>query len=77
MRRHYGREIAAFDIHTQRVDVYGEDAGYDERVLLLYDGLHYDALALAQYPGAPEAMDVSILPVCDCRSMCICMHTAF
>lgn len=69
VHRHYGREIAAFDIHTQRVDVYGEDAGYEERVLLLYDGLHYDALALAQFPGAPEDMDVSVMVV---RWSCVC-----
>lgn len=45
--RHYAREIAAFDIQTQRVDVYGQGEGYTERAMLLYDGLHYDALAQA------------------------------
>ena len=46
-RRYYGREIAAYDIQTQRCDVYGSEEGYTERVMVLYDGLHYDALALA------------------------------
>ncbi len=32
---------------TQRCDVYGSEEGYRERVMLLYDGIHYDALALA------------------------------
>ena len=45
--RHFGKEIAAFDIHTQRMDLYGEGDEYKERVMLIYDGLHYDALAIA------------------------------
>ena len=45
--RHFGREIAAHDIQTKRCDVYGQGKGYRERVMLIYDGLHYDALALA------------------------------
>eukprot|EP00955_Chlamydomonas_euryale_P029980 316285-Chlamydomonas_euryale.AAC.1 len=42
------------------MDVYGQDAGYAERVMLLYDGLHYDALAVAAFEGAPEELDVTI-----------------
>ena len=45
--RHFGREIAAYDIQTKRVDVYGQDQGYAERTMVIYDGLHYDALAQA------------------------------
>ena len=56
---HLKKEIAAFDIQTQRVDVYGQGKGYAERVLLLYDGLHYDALAVAAAVGAPEGKDVT------------------
>lgn len=60
--RYYGREIAAFDIQTKRVDVYGQDAGYTERAMVIYDGLHYDALAVAASLGAGEALDVTVLP---------------
>ena len=45
--RHFGREIAAHDIQTKRCDVYGSGEGYQERVMLIYNGLHYDALAHA------------------------------
>ena len=45
--RHFARQIAAYDVQTRRCDVYGQDAGYSERVMLIYDGLHYDALAIA------------------------------
>jgi hypothetical protein len=32
--------------------------------MLLYDGLHYDAMAVAAFDGAPEELDVTILQVC-------------
>ena len=57
-----GKEIAAFDIQTERVDVYGQGSGYSERVLLVYDGLHYDALAVAAGVGAAEGRDVAVIP---------------
>ena len=50
------------------MDVYGSDQDYRELVMVLYDGLHYDALAVAPYPGAPEDMDVTRLPVGTART---------
>jgi ubiquitin thioesterase OTU1 len=49
----YRREIAAYCIQTKRCDVYGEGKGYRERAMVVYDGLHYDALAVA--PDGSEA----------------------
>ncbi len=34
-----------------RCDVYGEGNGYHERVMVIYDGLHYDALAMGGQKG--------------------------
>ena len=34
-------------MQTKRCDVYGQGSGYPLRGMLIYDGLHYDALALA------------------------------
>ena len=34
-------------MQTQRCDVYGQGSGFPQRSMLIYDGLHYDALALA------------------------------
>merc|ERR1712176_872972 len=39
-------EIAAFDISTVRRDLYGEGCRYKQRVMLIYDGIHYDAIAI-------------------------------
>lgn len=58
-------EISAFDVQTQRVDTYGEGNGYGKRILVIYDGLHYDALALAAYEGAPEHLDETMFDVGD------------
>jgi hypothetical protein len=38
LSQHLRREIAAFDIQTTRVDIYGQGAGYSERVMVIYDG---------------------------------------
>ncbi|KAK9084836.1 hypothetical protein Sjap_025247 [Stephania japonica] len=59
----YGREIAAYDIQTTRCDLYGQESKYPERVLLIYDGLHYDALAMSPAEGAPEEFDQTIFAV--------------
>lgn len=56
----FGREIAAYDIQTKRCDVYGQDGGHAERVMLIYDGLHYDALAVA---GETLCLFPTLLPV--------------
>ncbi|XP_057827523.2 OVARIAN TUMOR DOMAIN-containing deubiquitinating enzyme 2 [Cryptomeria japonica] len=60
---YYGREIAAYDIQTTRCDLYGQGKGYTERVMLIYDGLHYDALAMTPSKNAPEEVDQTIFPV--------------
>ncbi|KAA8526977.1 hypothetical protein F0562_008794 [Nyssa sinensis] len=60
---YYGREIAAYDIQTTRCDLYGQGSNYHERVMLIYDGLHYDALAMSPSDGAPEDFDQTIFAV--------------
>lgn len=45
----YQCEICVVDTQTVRIDRFGEDAGYSRRVLLIYDGIHYDPLQ-RQFP---------------------------
>eukprot|EP01006_Ploeotia_vitrea_P024536 TRINITY_DN57358_c0_g1_i1.p1 TRINITY_DN57358_c0_g1~~TRINITY_DN57358_c0_g1_i1.p1 ORF type:complete len:341 (+),score=29.70 TRINITY_DN57358_c0_g1_i1:29-1051(+) len=49
-------EIAAVDIKTTRVDVYGQDQEeeYHRRVYLLYDGIHYDGIGFRFCEGIDE-----------------------
>ncbi|CAL5023839.1 unnamed protein product [Urochloa decumbens] len=69
LSEYYGREIAAYDIQTTRCDLYGQEKNYSERVMLIYDGLHYDALAMSPAEGAPEEFDLTIFPVNHNRSI--------
>ncbi|GAB4846152.1 OTU protein [Ancistrocladus abbreviatus] len=66
---YYGREIAAYDIQTARCDLYGQDRNFSERVMLIYDGLHYDALAVSPFEGAPEEFDQTIFTVHNNRTI--------
>lgn len=62
---HFKRKIAVFDIRTKRFDVFAEDKPYEEMGMLLYDGIHYDALALAPFADAPEDFDQTIVKASD------------
>ena len=44
------------------MDRYGE-GNYEQRGWLLYDGIHYDAVAVAAFPDAPEVVDLTLQPV--------------
>ncbi|XP_037535241.1 ubiquitin thioesterase OTU1 [Nematolebias whitei] len=51
LSKFYQCEICVVDTQTVRVDRFGEDAGYHKRVLLIYDGIHYDPLQ-KEMPGS-------------------------
>ncbi|KYR00650.1 C2H2-type zinc finger-containing protein [Tieghemostelium lacteum] len=59
LSNHYKVEIAAFDIITKIMYCYGEDQKYQKRVFLIYDGIHYDALALCLVKNGDEDFDVT------------------
>lgn len=51
LSQEFGIEIAAFDIQTKRVDMYGQNEAYKERVFVVYDGtsdlyFHFSVLYL-------------------------------
>ena len=45
LAKHFRKRIHACDVRTQRVDVYGAEEGFREAVFVIYDGIHYDAMA--------------------------------
>lgn len=47
LSKFYQCEICVVDTQTVRIDRFGEDAGYTKRVLLIYDGIHYDPPSVA------------------------------
>lgn len=42
--KYYETEIVAIDVKNTILNRFGEDSHYNQRMLLLYDGLHYDPL---------------------------------
>lgn len=44
---YYKAEICAFDVTNPRGNIFGEGNNYDTRAYLIYDGIHYDVLAIS------------------------------
>lgn len=60
---HYSTQIVAWDIQTLRPLRFGEGKGYKQCVHLVYDGIHYDALALSileDVPPESEDFDITV-----------------
>ena len=56
---HYTVEIAAIEIKSQTCYYYGQNKGYKERIYLLYDGIHYDAIVFSDDPDGNDTTGVS------------------
>ncbi|KMZ59325.1 Ubiquitin thioesterase OTU1 [Zostera marina] len=69
LSEYYKREIAAYDVQTMRCDLYGQEHNFDERVMVIYDGLHYDALAMSPAEDVPEEFDQTIFSVRNDRTI--------
>jgi len=68
LAKHFGVRINAYDIRTQRKDCYGgADDGVNAAVAtggtcyVVYDGIHYDALALAASSSSSEDGDITVV----------------
>jgi len=64
LAEHYKTEILAVDIQTLRIDRFGQGAGFTKAVFVIYNGIHFDALAVG-VPGAEaaEASDQTVFDV--------------
>ncbi|KAK3101569.1 hypothetical protein FSP39_004541 [Pinctada imbricata] len=61
LSQYYGIEIDVVDTQSGRIDRFGEDQHYNERILVIYDGIHYDPLFLEPLvPGEPVNTKFSI-----------------
>jgi len=52
-------EIVALDIIRNRHDVYGTEQEYKRRIYVIYDGIHYDAVAYCFDPQLPPDMETT------------------
>lgn len=46
LSHHFGVEIDSIDVATGSVHRFGEDKAYENRAIIVYSGIHYDALTL-------------------------------
>ncbi|RWS29878.1 ubiquitin thioesterase OTU1-like protein [Leptotrombidium deliense] len=46
LTKYYSIEIVVVDTQNVRLNHFGEDMNYQNRILLIYDGIHYDPLVL-------------------------------
>lgn len=58
LANYYQTEIAVIDCQTARIDRFGEDKTYSERIFLLYDGVHYDPLVLEAPDGSGAILEL-------------------
>ncbi|ODQ56486.1 OTU-domain-containing protein [Saitoella complicata NRRL Y-17804] len=61
LSKEFGVEIASVDVGTGRVDRFNEEAG--RRCLVVYSGIHYDALALSPVYASPGEHDQTLFDV--------------
>lgn len=56
----FHKQIVCIDVKTNRADIYGEDKNYDQRIYLLYNGVHYDPLVMNLDLSADPSTDITI-----------------
>ncbi len=61
----FRKQIVCIDVKTNRADIYGEDKKYDQRIYLLYNGVHYDPLVMNFDIGADPTTDITIFDSTD------------
>jgi ubiquitin thioesterase OTU1 len=54
LSKYYKCEICVVDIRTGRIDRFGEDCFYLQRVFIIYDGIHFDPLYLQKKIHEPD-----------------------
>ncbi|XP_056001492.1 ubiquitin thioesterase OTU1-like [Ostrea edulis] len=63
LSQYFDVEIAVVDTQSSRIDRFGEDKLYKERIFVIYDGIHYDPLILE--PLDPNLHVQTIFPTSD------------
>ena len=68
LSKHLELEIAAVDVQTGKLYVYGEDRSFLNRIYLLYDGIHYDAIVstiVSKCQDTEMSSDITVFSVTD------------
>lgn len=59
---HFGIEIDSIDVASGTIHRFGEDMGYENRGIVIYSGIHYDALTLLPAKTASMSSGTTIFP---------------
>lgn len=59
---HFGIEIDSIDVASGTIHRFGEDMGYENRGIVIYSGIHYDALTLLPSQTASMSSGTTIFP---------------
>jgi len=70
----YECEIAAWDVCSKRNNIFGQGCGYEKRIYLLYDGVHYDVMA--QNPNGAEGAQENDITIFDPKDDMALMQAA-
>ncbi|KAL6300140.1 OTU-domain-containing protein [Sparassis latifolia] len=64
---HYSTEISSVDVETGRIDHFTPPSNHDSRnrCILIYSGIHYDAVSIAPMLDVPDDFHQTIMPVGD------------
>ena len=68
LSQHFEVEIDVVDTQTVRMDRFGEDQSYTNRIFLIYDGIHYDPLKKPNQAVFPRSDDVVMAQALDLAS---------
>lgn len=64
---HYGTEIASVDVETGRIDKFSPPAesftGEGSRCIIIYSGIHYDAVSFSPMEDAPDEWHQKMFPI--------------
>ena len=63
LSQYFNVEIAVVDTQSCRIDRFGEDKFYKERIFVIYDGIHYDPLIME--PLEPSQSIQTVFPTSD------------
>ncbi|ULY68574.1 putative ubiquitin thioesterase OTU1-like protein [Chlorella virus XW01] len=56
-------EIASIDTQSNRIDIFGQENNYTNRIFIIYNGIHYDPLVMATTKNQKD--DITIFDVDD------------
>jgi len=63
--KYYKVEIGAVDIENMIITVFGSGQGYNQRIYVLYDGIHYDILARNISEDMDTDLDITVFDPID------------